>query len=332
MDRISRYVYWGLLLAVQTVTYGSYTILVHLSESSTGHIAYSSASMNLTIEVIKLVFSIIGYSLHFCSYNDPDSQDQNSVKSLQIQETFRFSFKTSIYFVIPGFLYFLNNNLAVHIQFHMDSASYQILSNFKIFTTAVLYYFIIGKHLSGRKWFSLVLLFSSSVFYVVGNLRTKQENPTESFDVFGQMHIETIGLFMIIIYTFISGLSGVYSEYLLKLNYSNSIFLQSIYLYLYGTLFNVFVIFGESFSNDNQFRIFHGFNLYTWIIIFTQAFNGLAMSFVMKFSNNFTRLFVISFSLVITASLSVIIFGLLLNFYFYTSFLIMFISIYLYTK
>ncbi len=207
-----------------------------------------------------------------------------------------------------------------------------MLSNFKIFSTAVLYYFILKKNLSKLRWFSLVLLFGAGIFYVCGNLKSlsdsyinesdleelglevkKTDNIQIRYRISDQIYITEIGVLLMSVYCFISGLSGVYCEYILKKN-SDSIYIQNIYLYIYGTLFNFVACaiefnfsFYESTSDWLSPVILKGFDELTWIIIFTQVFNGFLMSIVMKYSNNITRLFVISCSLIVTTVLSVII-------------------------
>jgi solute carrier family 35 (probable UDP-sugar transporter), member A4 len=285
--------------------------------------------MNFIIELFKLIFSL------FCLLIENIHNQNTSI--------IQFKLKNSIYFAMPGVLYFINNNLAVSIQLYMDSTSYQMLSNFKILSTAILYYFIMGKKLTRLKWFSLVLLFCAGLFYVYGNLKsliTDDDNnnlpdhTVNQLRVSDQIYITKIGVLLIVIYCFISGLSGVYSEYILKLNYSDSIYVQNIYLYIYGSILNLIACLIEFkfnlYNDDNKsMKFFNGFNYLTWIIIGTQCFNGFLMSIVMKHSNNITRLFVISCSLIVTAVLSVLIFSLKLNFYFYFSFFIIMIALYL---
>lgn len=149
------------------------------------------------------------------------------------------------------------------------------------------------------------------------------------------------------IYCIFSGLSGVYNEYLLKRSYSDCIHLQNAYLYSYGCLFNLIAYFFEtnyigrwSFAAENSHdsiesyvgSFFTGFSVFTWIIILTQVLNGFLMSVVMKHSSNITRLFVISCSLVVTTVLSVLIFSLKLNVYFYICFSLILLSLYLYVQ
>ncbi|RNA43132.1 putative UDP-sugar transporter SLC35A4 [Brachionus plicatilis] len=198
---------WYSLLLFQAFSYGSYTILVHLCEEN-GKISFNSSSMNLTIEFIKLFISSIGI-------------------------IYQQNFKT------------------VYIQLYMDSTSYQLLSNLKILTTAILYYFIIGKKMTKIRWFSLILLFFSGLFYSVGNVKSlknyyinqedldsfllpKEENINVKYRLRDEIYITEVGFFMILTYALISGLSGVYNEYLLKRNLTDSIFLQNFYLYMYG--------------------------------------------------------------------------------------------------
>lgn len=421
---------WTLLLIVQVISYGSYTILVHLCEEN-GRISFSSTSMNLLIELFKLAFSFSCYFFeslfinrrnmnlntfgkkytssqtkkhnddveknplvekHSNGDDDPNRHHDNS--PYRKRTAVAFSFKKSMLYSIPAFLYFVNNNLAVYIQLYMDSTSYQMLSNLKIFTTAILYFIIIGKNLTKVKWFSLTLLFLAGLFYSVANLKSLSSyyideadlqslfsldltnninfndeissenlhiqqaphplgaNANEKiyrqikFRLRDQIYITEVGFMMMIVYCVISGLSGVYNEYLLKLNYSDSIYLQNFYLYCYGCVFNLVAyvietsVFGRHYTinydqdaNDmvtNNWNIFNGFSVYTWIIIITQVFNGFLMSVVMKHSNNITRLFVISCSLVVTAVLSVFIFSLKLNVYFYFCFSTIMFALYLY--
>lgn len=146
---------------------------------------------------------------------------------------------------------------------------------------------------------------------------------------------------MMVLYVSISGLAGVYTEFILKANLKDSIFMQSIYLYAYGSAYNLcgFLVEALATSTDSQSQASGslflddgsgGFNRFTWLIIATQIYNGLCMSVIMKYSNNITRLFVISCSLLVTTVLSVALFSVQLNFYFYCVALVTLLAIYFY--
>lgn len=138
---------------------------------------------------------------------------------------------------------------------------------------------------------------------------------------------------MMLTYCTLSGLAGVYNEWILKKHYSESLHIQNIYLYSYGTLLNVIPAVGIPLLVEKNFEkldLFGGFSIYTWMIILTQALNGLFMSIVIKHTSNIIRLFVISFSLIVTIVLSVFIFNLSLNIYFVVSCVSMACALWLY--
>jgi probable UDP-sugar transporter A4 len=60
------------------------------------------------------------------------------------------------------------------MQLQMDPTSYQILSNFKIVTTAIIYRVIIKQKLSQQQWFTVSLLFIGGFFYSLGMIFVKK--------------------------------------------------------------------------------------------------------------------------------------------------------------
>ncbi|CAF0958392.1 unnamed protein product [Adineta ricciae] len=316
--RISHSLIFRGMIGFQIMAYGSYSVLVHLCEKN-GRITFSSSTMNFMIEFLKLIFSFNALIL---------------LKQFTFDEkSFLSVMKKSIPYSIPAILYFINNNLAVHMQLYMDPTSYQILSNFKIFTTALLYRLVIKQILSKRQWFALTLLLFGGFIYSVGTLKNSSfvsKTRIDSSLIIREMYIRPLGIPMIIIYCILSGLAGVYNEWILKRNYNESLHLQNVFLYMYGTLFNLIPTFRLLTTNFQFNHLFHGFTFYTWIIVFTQALNGLFMSVVIKHSSNIIRLFVISFSLIVTTVLSFFIYHISLNMYFFISFITMTCALSLY--
>jgi probable UDP-sugar transporter A4 len=144
------------MIFFQVLVCGSYSTLIHLCEHD-GSITFSSTTMNSVIELVKLVFSLIAY---FCS----------STKTFSLISSAKSWFQHSLPYSIPSIFYFINNNLGVHMQLQMDPASYQILSNFKIATTAIFHRLIMKQKLSGYQWFAVTLLFFGGFFYSLGNV------------------------------------------------------------------------------------------------------------------------------------------------------------------
>lgn len=311
---ISHPILFRTMILFQIMAYGSYSILVHLCEKN-GMLTFSSVSMNFSIEFFKLILSLLAF-IYF--------------KQFHLNQFHWLTWiRQSLPYSIPAMLYFLNNNLAVHIQLEMDPASYQILSNFKIFTTAIFYRLIIKQKLTTQKWFALVLLFFGSLSYSFGTLKNSSSNSksfSDSSTIIREMYIRPLGISMMVVYCTLSALAGVYNEWILKRNYTESIHLQNIYLYTYGTVLNLIPAISSMMKSSqpiNHWNFFHGFSIYTWLIVFTQVLNGLSMSVVIKHSSNIIRLFIISFSLVVTTVLSVLVFHIDFNLYFFVSVVIM---------
>jgi probable UDP-sugar transporter A4 len=326
---------WKIFLIGQIISYGAYPILINMSKTN-GTVKYSTTAMNFLVEFFKLSFSYVCYLILKYRKRDNYSKLKNieEEKKENDDQSLEFQLKTSLYYLLPALLYFINNNLVIYMLHQMDSATFQVLGNLKILTTAVLFYFIMGKSLSILKWFSLFLLFIAGIFYVFGNLKSKVPEETGSLDdFFADMYITHLGIIMILVYSFISGFAGVYSEKLLKQYSKYSIHTQNIYLYTFGTLFNLITAYSsDQQSTLNIFKIFNGFNFFTWIVILSQVFTGVSMSIVMKHADNIVRLFIISASLIVTAALSVLFFNLNLNFYFYFSFIAVIIACYFYLQ
>lgn len=291
------------MIGLQIVSYGSYSILVHQCQEN-GTILFSSITMNFLIEFFKLLFSV------------------SALIAWPSLTPLHFSWRKSMVYSIPGFLYFFNNNLAVHIQGQMDAASYQMLSNLKILTTAMCYRLIIKQKLSYRRWSALSLLLSASLVYSIGTLRSSSVTANDG----AEMYIQPMGIPMMLVYCVFSGLAGVYNEWILKKNYFESLHLQNVYVYTYGTVLNLIGL----LQYGSIVEPFDGFSRYTWLIVISQVWNGLSMSVVMKYSSNILRLFIIAFSLLVTTLLSLLIFHVQLNIYFLISLFTMMVALAIY--
>lgn len=308
--------FWLLFLLIQVISYGLYPVLIYLSKEN-DVIKYSSLALNFLIEFIKLVVSMLLFLFELLKQKYFEKLEIKTSDINNHQAKFRLSAKDALFYLTPAVFYYFNNNLSVHMLLYMDSNTFQILSNLKIFTTAILYHLLIKKIESKNRWLSIFLLFFVGLFYVFGNVNSNPE------DIKEKMFVTYFGLLLILIQSLISGLSSVYNEYLLKRNFKCSIHSQNIYLYVFGCCLNLTFF----YSSNSIVSILNGFNAYTWILILSQVFTGLSMSIVMKYWSNITRLFIISSSLLVTAILSLFLECLRLNFYYIISFILIFVSL-----
>ncbi|XP_067422981.1 probable UDP-sugar transporter protein SLC35A4 [Emydura macquarii macquarii] len=297
-------VLWVLMLVLSIAVYGSHAPLLTLCKVD-GKIPFSASSVVVLTELTKLVLSLVslliwdrrklGVSLSWCH---------------------------AAPFALSALLYTANNNLVVHMQLFMDPSTYQVLSNLKIGSTALLYSMFLHQRLSLHKWLALFLLTAAGVSYTYGGLQDLQHSSSSSEM---QLHVTIVGLLLISVYCLISGLSAVYTEVILKTQ-PLPLNLQNLFLYFFGVLLNLIV----HLLSSNGAGFLDGFSFWVLVIVVSQALNGLIMSVVMKHSSNITRLFVISCSMLVNALLSVMLFSLQLTAFFFLAVLLIGLAIHLY--
>ncbi|NWR67645.1 S35A4 protein, partial [Bucorvus abyssinicus] len=275
---------WGLMLVLSVAIYGSHAPLLNRCKVN-GRIPFSSASIVVLVELTKLLLSLL--FLLTC-----DRQLLGAAVSWHQVAPFALS----------ALLYAANNNLVVHMQLFMDPSTFQLLSNLKIVSTALLYSLFLRQRLGVRRWLALLLLLAAGVSYSCGGLR----GPGSPAAM--QLHVTGVGLLLLAVYCLISGLSAVYTEAILKAQVL-PLSLQNLFLYCFGVLLNLM---GYCWSGAEG-GFLEGFSSWALVIVVSQALNGLIMSVVMKHSSNITRLFVISCSILVNALLSVTLFNLQLT-------------------
>lgn len=299
---------WGVLLSSSTVIYGTYSILVHLCEVD-GKVPFKSSSVVLIIEVGKFVVSFMMLMWQTkCSL----PQGMSLVSFLQ--------------YAVPGLLYSASNNLSMMMQVYMDPTTFQVLSNLKIGITAVLYWSFLKRPLTVRQWIAIGILTMAGTIDSYGSYVSKGKE-------FSELYVTMTGLLMIAAQCTVSGMASVYAEYILKKQQEMSLHFQNLMLYTWLIFINIiFWIFEEVRDEENvtRFQLFRGYSLTTWMIVVTQVYVGIAMSVILKHASNITRLFVVSSSLSVTTILSVLVFGLHLNSFFFTSLGLLLFALYLF--
>ncbi|XP_074865542.1 putative UDP-sugar transporter protein SLC35A4 [Carettochelys insculpta] len=299
-----RRVLWALMLVLSVAIYGSHAPLLTLCKVD-GKIPFSASSVVVLTELTKLALSFVSLLLW--------DRRQLGVS---------LSWHCAVPFALSALLYAANNNLVVHMQLFMDPSTYQVLSNLKIGSTALLYSMFLHQRLTLRKWLALFLLTAAGVSYTYGGLQDVQRSPGSSEM---QLHVTLVGLLLISVYCLISGLSAVYTEVILKTQ-DLPLALQNLFLYFFGVLLNLIV----HLLSSSEAGFLDGFSLGVLVIVFSQALNGLIMSVVMKHSSNITRLFIISCSVLVNALLSVLLFRLQLTAFFFLAVLLIGLAVHLY--
>lgn len=282
---------WGLLLGLMVLIYGSHAPLITLTKVD-GQVPFSPSSCVVLIELAKLLISLATLVL--------------SGRTSALHAPPRLGLVAP--YAVPAILYAFNNNLVVLMQAYMDPSSYQVLSNLKIASTALLYSLCLGKRLRPAQWLALGLLMVAGVCHSYSSLDLEGPQRAEAEEG-PRLHITAWGLFLVLVYCCVSGLAAVYTERVLK-SQKLPLSLQNLYLYMFGVAINGLSSF-SSVASDKSFL--EGYSGVVWAIIAGQAANGLLMSVVLKHGSGITRLFVISSSMLVNALLSWAILGLQLT-------------------
>uniref|UniRef100_U3K4D7 Solute carrier family 35 member A4 n=1 Tax=Ficedula albicollis TaxID=59894 RepID=U3K4D7_FICAL len=283
---------WALMLLLSVAIYGSHAPLLTLCKVD-GAIPFSSTSVVVLVELTKLVLRW----QRRCPGAEPLAA--------------ALSWRHAAPFALSALLYAANNNLVVHMQLFMDPSTFQVLSNLKIVSTALLYSLLLRRRLGARRWLALLLLCGG----LWGHGRRGGM----------RLHVTPAGLLLLTVYCLISGLSAVYTEAILK-SQALPLSLQNIFLYFFGVLLNLM----GSLWSGMEGGFLEGFSPWVLLVVLSQALNGLIMSVVMKHSSNITRLFVISCSILVNALLSVALFKLQLTLLFFMAVACIGLAVHLY--
>ncbi|QIW99411.1 hypothetical protein AMS68_004929 [Peltaster fructicola] len=231
---------------------------------------------------------------------------------------------------IPAMLYTLQNSLQYVAVSNLDAATYQVLSQLKILTTAIFSVILLGRSLSSRKWLALVILmlgvgviqldpasveklwpFSSREKRDIGRLVLRDDH----FGIHAREETthfnSTVGLIAVAIGCMLSGLAGVYFEKVLKDPKSSSdkkasLWIRNIQLSFYS-LFPALII-GVIIKDGAEIRVkgfFSGYNWVTWLAIMFQATGGILVALVVKYADNIAKNFATSFSIIVSFLASV---------------------------
>lgn len=286
---------WSVLFVLMVLIYGSHAPLITLTKID-GRVPFSPSSCVVMIELAKLLISLVTLFL------SGDISTLLAPPPLALVAPY----------AVPAVLYALNNNLVVLMQAYMDPSSFQVLSNLKIASTALLYSLCLGKRLRPAQWSALGLLMCAGVCHAYISLDLGDPERADAEKGL-RLHITALGLFLMLVYCFASGLAAVYTERVLK-SQRLPLSLQNLYLYVFGVAINGISSSSSSLGSDKS--LLEGYSGLVWVIIAGQAANGLLMSMVLKHGSGITRLFVISCSMLVNALLSWAILGLQLTAFF----------------
>ncbi|XVF76920.1 hypothetical protein PTKIN_Ptkin13bG0306100 [Pterospermum kingtungense] len=240
-------------------------------------------------------------------------------KPLLSISTFMQAARNNVLLAVPALLYAINNYLKFIMQLYFNPATVKMLSNLKVLVIAVLLKMIMRRRFSVIQWEALALLL---IGISVNQLRSLPEGTTAL-----GLPVTTGAYIYTLIFVTVPSLASVYNEYALKSQYETSIYLQNLFLYGYGAIFNFLGILGTAVvKGPSSFDILQGHSKATMFLICNNAAQGILSSFFFKYADTILKKYSSTVATIFTGIASAVLFGHTLTMNFILGISIVFIS------
>lgn len=300
-----------LLVVGDCMLVGLQPILVYMSKVD-GKFNFSPISVNFLTEVAKVIFALV--MLLIQARNQKVGE-----KPLLSISTFVQAARNNVLLAVPAFLYAINNYLKFTMQLYFNPATVKMLSNLKVLVIAVLLKMVMKRRFSIIQWEALALLL---IGISINQMRSLPEGSS------------SVGLPIAMgayVYTFIfvtvPSMASVFNEYALKSQYDTSIYMQNLFLYGYGAIFNFLGILGTVIiKGPESFDILQGHSKATMLLIVNNAAQGILSSFFFKYADTILKKYSSTVATIFTGFASAALFGHTLTINFMLGISIVFIS------
>jgi len=216
---------------------------------------------------------------------------------------------------IPAGLYVVQNNLAYIATSHLEAATYQLLYQLKILTTALFSVWLLQKRLSLRQWMSLGVLCLGVGLVQVSSLEGNSGSGGSGASD-DEKRNAVVGLSAVLAACCSSGAAGVYFEMVLK-NAKTSVWVRNIQLSLFGVIIGLLPVINDWPDIQATGKGFWvGYNKVVWSVVLLQAVGGLAVAMVVKYADNILKGFATSLSILFSCAVSYVLFDFRANFRF----------------
>lgn len=292
-------------------------ILVTATKDASNKYNYSITAVVMFTECLKLVISSLMYL-----------KDQ-SFRQL-LAEIVRHKKVLGLYFA-PALLYCFYNNLAFVNLAAFDPTTYNLLLQFRVVITGVLFQVLFKKKLSLHQWLSLILLTVGCIVKELSAPTRHMSSPDGSF--WGS--IFSANILFLLIQMFCSCFAGVYNEFLLKdTGVDIHIMIHNVFMYIDSIVCNmaVLVIRGEvasAFSVHSFSTLLQGKVI---AVMVNGAICGIVTSVFLKNLNSILKTFASALDLSFTAILCWMIFQIPIDIYTVAAIAIVSFATYLYSR
>ncbi|XP_055520996.1 UDP-galactose translocator [Leucoraja erinacea] len=301
-------------LAVLVVQNASVILCIRYVRTVPGERFFTSSAV-VAVEVTKLITCLVLLL----------GQQRGNVKQLGLllYDGLFCQYTDTLKMAVPSLIYTLQNNLQYVAISNLPAATFQVLYQFKILTTALFSVVLLGRSLGRLQWVSLLVLFLG-----IGLVQVTQEGSGGRDVVEGQSYLT--GLVAVFVSCVSSGFAGVYFERMLK-GSSASVWLRNVQLGLFGTLLGLVAMWSKEGTAIVQKGFFHAYTPMVWVVVFNQALGGLLVALVVKYADNILKAFATSISIVLSTVASVQLFGFAIDLPFAAGAALVILAVYMYS-
>ncbi|CAE6076761.1 unnamed protein product [Arabidopsis arenosa] len=300
-----------LLVVGDCMLVGLQPVLVYMSKVD-GKFNFSPISVNFLTEIAKVIFAIVMLLIQA-------RHQKVGEKPLLSVSTFVQAARNNVLLAVPALLYAINNYLKFTMQLYFNPATVKMLSNLKVLVIAVLLKMVMKRRFSIIQWEALALLL---IGISVNQLRSLPEGATAI-----GIPLATGAYVCTVIFVTVPSMASVFNEYALKSQYDTSIYLQNLFLYGYGAIFNFLGILGTViYKGPGSFDILQGHSRATMFLILNNAAQGILSSFFFKYADTILKKYSSTVATIFTGIASAALFGHVITMNFLLGISIVFIS------
>jgi drug/metabolite transporter (DMT)-like permease len=284
-----------------------------------------SEQLVFLVEVFKLLASVIMYyygaNRTNSTFRKPllaslpdDENDDNEGTITEADPLERPGTSSTIWFILPSFLYAVSNNVTFAALMLMSPALFNLLMNLKIPLTGFMACSLLNYKLTLNLGISFVFLFVGSIFATL-------KWADGRVDVEGSIY----GLILMFVYALCSAGAAVYTEYVTRSRYPHeSIHLQNIKFCGCSVMANVVII---MIRGVVPFTTFHPIHLASVVAL---GANGLVTSAVLKYAGSIVKTYAVSCAAFVSALFTWFLFKQTLQWNFYVGAVVCALAIRLY--